>query len=207
MRLRLAVAVVVFVGSYLPLSVILLVQDFDYALYARSVCWPLAPNGTHCVIPLAHPVASLGFAAACGACFAVTVLVLRLTRARAKVSIVIERAKHIPSELMSYALPYIVAFINMDYEPNKLVGLAIFLIWLFWLTYRSGQIVLNPFLVAFGWRLYELTYRFTDSETEHSGKALCDNVISTGDRCRHTMIDDVIIIRTKTQGGGCGHVG
>ena len=207
MRLRLAAAVVVFLGSYLPLSVILLVQDFDYALYARSACWPLAAKGTQCVIPLAHPVASLGFAAACGACFAATLLVLRLTRSRAKVSIVIERAKYVPSELMSYALPYIVAFVNMDYDPKKLVGLAIFLVWLFWITHRSGQIVLNPFLVAFGWKLYELTYRFTDSEAEHNGKALCDNLVASGDRCRHTTIDDVIIIRTETQGDGRGHAG
>ncbi|MDD9981626.1 MAG: hypothetical protein OXU81_09755 [Gammaproteobacteria bacterium] len=207
LRLRLAAAVVVFLGSYLPLSLILLLQDFDYALFARSVCWPPSAKGTQCVIPLAHPAASLGFAAACGACFAATVLVLRLTKARAKVSIVIERAKYIPSELMGYALPYIVAFVNMDYEPKKLAGLAIFFVWLFWITYRSGQIVLNPFLVAFGWKLYELTYRFTDSETEHSGKALCDNVVAGGVRCRHTTIDDVIIIRTETQGDGNDHVG
>ena len=121
--------------------------------------------------------------------------------------IVIERAKHVPSELMSYALPYIVAFMNMDYEPNKLVGLAIFLVWLFWITYRSGQIVLNPFLVAFGWKLYELTYRFADSATEHSGKALCDHVVASGERCMHTTIDGVVIIRRKTQGGSRAHGG
>lgn len=199
MCLRLTAAVVIFVGSYLPLSVILLVQDFDYALYSCSVCWPLATENTPCVVPLGHPVASLGFVAACGTCFAVTILVLHLTKARAKVSINIVRAKHVPSELMSYALPYIVAFMNMDYEPGKLVGLAIFLAWLFWITYRSGQIVLNPFLVAFGWKLYELTYRFTDSTTQHVGKALCDNVVASGDRCKHMTIDDVVIIKTDTR--------
>ena len=196
----------VFVGSYLPLSLILLVQDFDYIRYSRSVCRPLATDGTRCMVPLGHPVASLGAAAACGACFAVTILVLRLTRARAKVSIFIEGVKHVPSELMSYALPYIVVFMNIDYEPNKLVGLAVFLVWLFWITYRSGQIVMNPFLVAFGWRLYELQYRFTDSEMEYRGKALCDNVIASGHPYKHTTIDDVVIIRTETQGGGRAHV-
>lgn len=99
---------------------------------------------------------------------------------------------------MSYALPYIVAFMNMDYELEILVGLAIFLVWLFWITYKSGQIVVNPFLAAFGWKLYELTYRFTGSETEHSGKALCDNVVVTGERYSHKQIDDVLIVRTKT---------
>ena len=152
MRLRLAAAVVVFVGSYLPLSVILLVQDADYALMAGLACWPFPGESQQCVIPLGNPAASVGSLAVCVACFTVTVLVLRL--AKAKRSIVIERARHVPSELMSYALPYIVAFMNMDYRTNKLVGLVIFLGWLFWMTYRSGQIVLNPFLVAFGWRLY-----------------------------------------------------
>lgn len=197
LRLRLASAFVVFVGSYLPLSLILLVQDFDCALNTCSV--PVAEeDGTRCVVRLGHPGASLGFVALCSLCFAGTLVVLRLTKARVKRSIVIERAKHVPSELMSYALPYIVAFMDMDYQPNELIGLAIFLLWLFWITYRSGQVVLNPFLAAFGWRLYELTYRFIEGNTEHSGKALCDNVVAKGDRYKHTSIDDVVIIVTKT---------
>ena len=130
LQLRLAAAVVVFVGSYLPLSLILLVQDFDYGLNSGSGCWPLAEEGpagpdvgpeagTRCVVPLRHPGASLGFAATCGVCFAVTAYVLRITSHRAKVSIVISRAKHVPSELMSYALPYIAAFMDTDYEAKE----------------------------------------------------------------------------------------
>ena len=205
MQLRLVAAVIVFVGSYLPLSAILLVQDFDGALYSSSMCWSVADEGGQCAIPFGHPAVSLGSLLACAACFAATLLVLR--RVEAKRSIVVERAKHVPSELMSYALPYVVAFINVDYEANKLAGLAIFLGWLFWITYRSGQIVLNPFLVAFGWRLYEVTYRFPDGANEHSGKALCDGSVSAGDRCRHTTIDDIVIVRTKETGGGVGHIG
>jgi len=199
MRLRLASAAVVFVGSYLPLSAILLVQDVNFALLGASACWPFAGVSAQCVIPLGNVAASLGSVVVCGACFAATLLVLRV--GKAKTSIEIVNARYVPSELMSYALPYIVAFMNLDFQTNKLVGLVIFLGWLFWISYRSGQIVMNPFLVAFGWRLYEVTYRFVESPKEHHGKALCDDAIVGGERCRHTMIHDVVIIRKKEKGG------
>ncbi len=192
----------VFAGSYLPLSVILLAQDFDGSMLSRPVCWPF--SGGECAVPFGNPLASLGSATVCAACFAATLLALRLTNARR--SIVVERARHVPSELMGYALPYVVALMNMEFEAKKLVGMAVFLVWLFWITYRSGQIVLNPFLVAFGWKLYEVRYRFPGSETEHTGKALSDGLIASRDRCMHTMIDDVVIIRTRTEQGGHGDV-
>lgn len=197
MRLRLIAALVVFVGSYLPLSAILLAQDVDYSRLAGGACWPLPGGNPQCVMPLGNPTASLGSVAVCATCFAVTLLVLGL--GKAKTSIVILRARHVPSELMSYALPYIVAFMNMDYRANKLVGLAIFLGWLFWITYRSGQIVLNPFLVAFGWRLYDVTYRFAGGENDHRGKALCSDDIASGERVPYRMIDDVVIVRKKDE--------
>ena len=52
----------------------------------------------------------------------------------------------------------------------------------------------------------DVTYRFPGAENEHRGKALCDDVIAGGDRCRHTMIDDVVIIRKKQEAAG-GHAG
>ena len=195
----------VFLGSYLPLSVILLAQDVDVAKLSGSVCWPFPGEGAGCAIPLGNPLASLGVVAVCAACFGATLLALRLAKARR--SIVVEDARHVPSELISYALPYVVAFMKLDFETTKLVGLAIFLGWLFWITYRSGQIVLNPFLAAFGWRLYEVRYRFPGSATVRTGKALSDDVIASGDRCPHTTIDDVVVIRTKKESRGHGDAG
>lgn len=42
-------------------------------------------------------------------------------------------------------------------EPEKLLGFVVFLIWMFAITYKSGQIIMNPLLLMFGWRLFEAT--------------------------------------------------
>jgi hypothetical protein len=42
-------------------------------------------------------------------------------------------------------------------EPQKLLGFGVFLIWMFAITYKSGQILMNPLLLILGWRLYEAT--------------------------------------------------
>ncbi|OYY44666.1 MAG: hypothetical protein B7Y56_08840 [Gallionellales bacterium 35-53-114] len=42
-------------------------------------------------------------------------------------------------------------------EPEKLLGFSVFLLWMFAITYKSGQIIMNPLLLMFGWRLYEAT--------------------------------------------------
>jgi hypothetical protein len=39
--------------------------------------------------------------------------------------------------------------------PEKLLGFAVFLLWMFAITYKSGQIIMNPLLLMFGWKLYE----------------------------------------------------
>ncbi|MDX5997051.1 hypothetical protein HRJ35_07595 [Shewanella oneidensis MR-1] len=45
---------------------------------------------------------------------------------------------------------------GISYEaPEKLLGFAVFLFWMFAITYKSGQIIMNPLLLMFGWRLYE----------------------------------------------------
>ena len=48
------------------------------------------------------------------------------------------------------------SFIGVDYgSAGKVAGLAVFLLWLFLITYRAGQIIMNPILLVLGWNLYE----------------------------------------------------
>ena len=54
-----------------------------------------------------------------------------------------------------------VSFMSLDYEQGpKLVGFAAFLLWIFWITHKSGQIAMNPVLAVLGWKLYEIKYTF-----------------------------------------------
>ena len=162
-QFRFFVAIVVFFGSYLPLSFILLAQDFRYDLLARKFCWPFCSFCTDCVIPFRNPHFSLIVLVLCMACFLITLAVLTTTQP--KIEICVSKAKHIPAELIGYSLPYVVSFMNLEYQDSgKFIGLIIFLAWMFIIHYRSGQIILNPLLIVFGWRLYEIQYSFPNDK-------------------------------------------
>jgi hypothetical protein len=185
---------VIFLGSYLPLSVILLVQDVDYTLLRRSFCWQIWSENSACVVPLAHPRLSLTIVGICFVSFCLSLLALSISQPKLPVDVT--EAHYIPAELMNYTLPYIVAFMGIGYqETGKLVGLAIFLAWMFLITHKSGQVILNPVLAVLGWRLYEVKYVFPGNSEVNDGRALAKGNVEAGRRYRHIVIQDVVVLR------------
>lgn len=201
LQLRFLAAIFVFLGSYLPLSIILLAQDLNYATLSHHVCWNLFAGRAQCVVPLRNPIYSLGMFVTCLLCFAVTLVVLRL--AKAKRSIIIVDAKYRPADLINYTMPYIVAFMTIEYDDTgKFFGFLVFLAWMFWITNQSGQTILNPLLIAFGWRLYDISYTFPGDDTKHNGNALADSIMGPGGRYNYATIQDVIIVRVSHEREG-----
>jgi hypothetical protein len=197
-RFRFLTAVSVFLGSYLPLSVILLAQNFDFGAIHRDLCWP--PGHSGCSIPLQNPGFALTAVLICALCFFVTLCVLSVVKP--KHEIVLVEATYIPTDLMSYTLPYVVSFMSIDYQDmSKFVGLVIFLAWMFWITYKAGQILLNPLLIVFGWRLYELKYHFASDKREHISRALANGSIDAGETHRHVHIADILLIKPAPSEG------
>jgi hypothetical protein len=197
MQFRILTAVVIFLGSYLPLSLILLAQNYDYSATTHTVCWNVWRPG--CNLPLKNPTFAVSIFVICAACFFVTLVVLALVKP--KHEIVLLEAKYIPTELMNYTLPYVVSFMSIDYqETSKFVGLVIFLVWMFWITYKSGQVLLNPLLIVFGWRLYDLRYRFASDQTktEHMSDALCSGSVYAGETHREVAVADILVIKPRS---------
>lgn len=183
----------IFIGSYLPLALILLAQDFEYASLGRGFCWNFWRDDKSCVIPLAHPHLSLAIVGICSVSFCLSLLAL--SSSHPKLPADITEARYIPAELMSYTLPYIVAFMGIGYEETgKLVGLAIFLAWMFWITHKSGQIILNPVFAVLGWRLYDIKYVYPGSPKTHNGRALARGIIEPGHRYSHVVVQDIVIL-------------
>jgi hypothetical protein len=50
-------------------------------------------------------------------------------------------------------------------DSGKYYGFWAFLAWMFIITYRSGQILMNPLIIVFGWQLYEVDGEI-DGESE-----------------------------------------
>lgn len=192
MRFRLVASLVIFIGSYLPLSVILLAQNFDYEAIGTPFCWKIWEGSCH--LPLKNPGPSLAVFIVCVVCFLATLATLAIVRPKHEIDIT--GTTHVPADLMNYTLPYIVSFMSLDYqELGQFVGFLIFLGWVFLITHRSGQVLLNPLLIVFGWRLYDITYRYAADDVEHSARALSSGPLIVGDRHSQVAVQDIMILK------------
>ena len=72
-------------------------------------------------------------------------------------------------------------------QPDKLLGFLVFLLWLFAITYKSGQIIMNPLLLMFGWRLYEVTLEINGHTREV--RMLKVGALTAGDQNAQTIQD------------------
>ena len=151
MQFKLIPALLVFLGSYFPLAIILAMQDITISSWKSNICI----NLDKCHLPEFHnPWTSLFIRIITGACLILTFSIFKKVKYVYKIEI--KEAKPIPTGLINYSFPYIVSFMGVDYESTgKIVGLVTFLVWLFLLTYKSKQILMNPILLIFGWNLYD----------------------------------------------------
>lgn len=200
MQLRKTSAFALYVGSYLPLSLVLLAQDIPAASLALAFCRPADITGATCDLPLMHPWWSLGMVAMCTLCLAVTLLTLKFVGTPRQMRVT--EVKHVPADLINYVIPYIVSFMGLDYgSPTRLLGFAVLFLWIFWITYKSGQIAMNPVLIVFGWRLFELRYSYLQSSDPWVGRALCQVEVHPNSNYYQGSLQDVMVLRELEQGG------
>lgn len=199
MQLRVLTAILIFLGSYLPLSLILLLQDVDYARLKDAPFESLSGWFLACLPVFKNPPISLSFFLLTLLCLIVTLYTLRTAPNVSQMRVM--EAKHIPADLINYVIPYVVSFMNVEFsEPNKYMGFFVFVAWMFWITYASGRIIFNPILVAFGWKLYELKYRFGGSDAPYIGFVLTNTSLSPQDWHNYQQIQDVMIIKRREGG-------
>lgn len=199
MQLRVITAAMIFIGSYLPLALILLVRDFEPRFLKAPLCFNLWNVENNCRLPFSQPSMSIPILLICLTCLILTLFILRAIPAKRTISI--HSSKYVPAEIMNYTLPYVVSFMAYGYQDEgAFLGILIFMVWIFWITYKSGQIILNPVLVAFGWRLYEIEFSYANDSRRHLGTALARGLIANGDKLSMNSVQDVIVVR-RTGGG------
>lgn len=195
MKPRIITALIVFFGSYLPLSVILLVLNFDGNVAKNNLCLSILKS--ECSLPFKTPVLAIGIFLLCSACFALTLFIINLVRTNDH-PVQIEESKHIPSELMSYVLPYVVSFMTIDYqETSKLIGIFIFLLWMFWITFKSEQIIMNPMLTVLGWKLYDVKLKHQNDDQSYQGKLLSRYEVLPRASAEIGYFQDTMIVKKK----------
>lgn len=157
MQFQLIPGFLIFLGSYLPLAIILAIQDIPTSWWTRPICTANDFAHATCTFnPFVNPGLSLTFLGL--SAIAVLLAWSSLRKLSYPFNIEVKRAKATPNEIINYTFPYVVSFMGITYgEPQKLLGFGVFLLWMFAITYKSGQILMNPLLLIFGWRLYEAT--------------------------------------------------
>ncbi len=164
MQFNLIAAFTVFIGSYLPLALILAVQDIPFSWWSRPIC--KFDDISNCeFIPFTNMWIAIVF-------IVITLLSvffsnLTLAKISYPFKVKVKSSKGIPNDIINYFFPYVVSFMGISYDtPEKLLGFAVFLLWMFAITYKSGQIIMNPLLLMFGWKIYEATVDFNGQERD-----------------------------------------
>jgi len=192
-------AAIVYLGSYLPLSAILMAQDVDFDIADRGICSYHDITAWNCASPFKHPAASIIVLVACSLCFLACLAALRFVPTKHRVTII--ESKHIPADLINYVIPYIVSFVSLDYaDKGKFLGFMIFLGWIFWITFKSGQIVMNPLLAAMGWKLFEVKFSFVGSSNVLTGRILSTTDIVPSGTYLQGSLQDVMIVKGSPPG-------
>lgn len=197
MQLRMWSALILYAASYLPLSLILLAQDFDFEGFRCTWHGIVSTSEYSRVWTLFKaPHLSLSFVGICGASMVCTLAVLAILKPKRTIDVT--GATHVPVDLMNYVLPYVVSFMSIQFQDaRQLVGFAIFMGWLFIITYRSGHIIMNPILIVFGWKLYDISYSFSGSNTVYSSRVLSRIAIEPNASHRVSALQDILIIKAS----------
>ncbi|WP_305404628.1 hypothetical protein [Photobacterium leiognathi] len=164
MQFNLIAAFTIFIGSYLPLALILAVQDIPFSWWSRPIC-KIEYISDCDFIPFTNTWIALSFILIS----LLSVLFSNLTLAKVTYpfKVKVKSSKGIPNDIINYVFPYVVSFMGISYDtPEKLLGFLVFLFWMFAITYKSGQIIMNPLLLMFGWKIYEATVDFNGHERD-----------------------------------------
>ena len=194
MQLRKLSAFALYIGSYFPLCLVLLAQDLDFNVAQKGFCNPSDWFDRACRLPLLNPIWSISAVIVSIACLLVTLWTLRVVDVAHRISVA--ETKHIPADLINYIIPYEVSYMGIDFaSPSKMVGFGVFFVLIFWITFRSGQIAMNPILAVFGWKLFEIRYSYLQSGDQFAGRVLSRTEIEPNKIYAHGNIQDVMIVR------------
>ncbi len=197
MKMRLLPALIIFLGSYFPLSLILLIQDIKETTWNAPIC--LWAQISTCQLPeLANPGRAVGIFVICA--LSLTILMWLMKNLVSFSNLEVLDSKPIPNDLINYVFPYVVSFMGLDLGINgKFFGFVLFIGLMFLITYRSGQILMNPILLVAGWQLYDLNVVIEDNR--RSVRALSNVPVCVGDRLRSCLVHGIYVLHRSENDG------
>lgn len=190
MQMRLFPALILFLGSYFPLSLILLIQDIKESSWKAPLCRIAEVSSCH-LPELTNPGRALGLLGICAASLIIFMVLMKNLSGYSSLEVV--DSKSVPNDLINYVFPYVVSFMGLDLGiEGKFFGFLLFIVVMFVITYRSGQILMNPFLLVAGWQLYELN--IVTERHRRCVKALSKEQVKSGDHLESCLVHGIYVL-------------
>ncbi len=149
-RLRPWASLLLFLSTYAPLLLILVIKDYD----PKQFHW----------LPQ-HPLFSVVILLiAIGSCIGI----LHAARdIQSGLSVEVIKASNKSGEMFGYTIPYMLSFLRIDLgDWQTLLSLFIFLAMLFVVAYRTQTVFVNPVLALAGYMLIDCTFKRGSTETQ-----------------------------------------
>jgi hypothetical protein len=165
MKTRLFISITIFVSSYSPLAVILLVKDFN--LTKQWFDHPLT-----CLVVVIVALASL----------VVLLIVLKLV-ITGGFSVTVQRVSNRSNELVNYTIPYMISFFGFNLGSwQDLASFGWFMALMCFLTIRTQSLFISPVLALMGFGLYDVEYK--EGDTTKQGIFLSRRELQIGKSCQ-----------------------
>jgi hypothetical protein len=165
MDTRLFTSIVIFVSSYSPLAIILLIKDFNTATH-----WFDHPRT--CVIALIVAVVSV----------LVLIIVVAMLRGGG-FPVTVRRISNRSNELVNYTIPYMISFFAFNLGSwQDLASFGWFMALMCFLTIRTQSLFINPILAFMGFGLYDVEYE--ENAVSKQGIFLSRRELTIGQQCQ-----------------------
>lgn len=179
MKLRFLSSLLIFLSAYSPLSIIFLIQDYDFAsnkLTHPKIVWSI-------------------FGVAVISCIIVWAAVRYLKVSSPPVTV--KAVSNRSGELVNYSIPYMISFFVMDLDNMKLLlSFGFFMLIMYWMTLKTHNIFINPILAVLGYNIYDVFYERNGKECEDfflvKGERLKKN-----ERCRIVEVSEQLYVVTE----------
>ena len=190
MQMRLFPGLILFLGSYFPLSLILLIQDIKESSWKAPLCRIAEVSSCH-LPELTNPGKAVGLLGICAVSLIIFMVLMKSLSGYSSLEVV--DSKSVPNDLINYVFPYVVSFMGLDLSiDGKFFGFLLFIVVMFVITYRSGQILMNPFLLVAGWQLYELN--IVTEGHRRCVKALSKEQVKSGDHLESCLVHGIYVL-------------
>ena len=148
------VELVVFISSYYPLFLILLLRDMSNKEKEIELFFEGSGYYVSCIAVLFFTVSSVAFLVS-----AKLMRKLLVSQSGGR-KVIISKCHQVRGDMLNYTLPFLIGLFAFDYSGfQSIASLIVFLFFMFLFARNERVVLLNPMLLLVGIRLYHAEYK------------------------------------------------